>query len=423
MLKRGRSSLERAMPFVAAAGLGLGVAREGHTQDIWDDPQNPSTTISAEQLKAEHSPWAEQQGNYETMRTTEFDASSEVEQYFLSSARGISQTETYVLKITVPSLEDSNVALKLQAIADAYSATEGIRIQLDETLSISNRYALEENRLLSSRNLRFSSNETMQAGLTKIKAQDPSILVSVYLPIEQYSQYRETWQTDPVVTSVKVATDFSSYGLRVENVEGLIDWPQTIRSNNELTTRAPEVKGEIIRLVTDMRTMIKRNAWKGADAAFVTAETIAPELLTTEHYYLGAEAARGLGNINEVYQRLNQSLAKCSDIKGTKYQETVGWLVDIKKMFSIVSFALDSKKAPIFSVNKRPFAPDLSRSLDYINAQLISNTDYSGLIPKRTADQEKLEYLVYNINGSSFYVSGSSILVHVLKNGTVEIKH
>jgi hypothetical protein len=138
-------------------------------------------------------------------------------------------------------------------------------------------------------------------------------------------------------------------------------------------------EAEHIRLTEEMRRLSKRNAWKGVEAAFVELEQLRDKRdveLSYEDYWLGAQSARAMGDINAVYNRLK--LAAKAD--GTR--EVIEWLSDLDTNYGQV--VLESKKKEVVALTPAamPFAPDQRAAIEAAQAQVAEGGEYSGLLPK-----------------------------------------
>ena len=67
-----------------------------------------------------------------------------------------------------------------------------------------------------------------------------------------------------------------------------------------------EAKAEHVRLSEDMRRLAKRAHWRGVDRSYRSMEGLLKKdvVLRYDDHFLGAQAARELGNVTLVYRRL-----------------------------------------------------------------------------------------------------------------------
>ena len=72
-----------------------------------------------------------------------------------------------------------------------------------------------------------------------------------------------------------------------------------------------EAKAEQVRLSEDMRRLAKRAHWRGVDRSYRSMEALTRKdvVLGYDDHFLGAQAARELGNVTLVYRRLVKAKA------------------------------------------------------------------------------------------------------------------
>ena len=151
-----------------------------------------------------------------------------------------------------------------------------------------------------------------------------------------------------------------------------------------LLLASPVFAGEVedaehIRLTEEMRRLSKRNAWKGVEAAYLELEVLRDKrdvALTYEDYWLGAQSARALGDINAVYGRLK--LAAKAD--GTR--EVIEWLSDLDANYGQVDITSRKKEDVALAPAAMPFAPDQRAAIEAAQAQVVEEGKYVGLLPK-----------------------------------------
>jgi hypothetical protein len=151
-----------------------------------------------------------------------------------------------------------------------------------------------------------------------------------------------------------------------------------------LLLASPVFAGEVedaehIRLTEEMRRLSKRNAWKGVEAAFVELEQLRDKRgveLSYEDYWLGAQSARAMGDINAVYNRL-KAAAKAD---GTR--EVIEWLSDLDANYGQVTLESKKKEEVTLTPAAMPFAPDQRAAIEAAQALIASDGEYQGLLPK-----------------------------------------
>jgi hypothetical protein len=134
---------------------------------------------------------------------------------------------------------------------------------------------------------------------------------------------------------------------------------------------------EHVRLTEEMRRLSARNTWKGVEAAYQALIELERkgETLTYEDHFLGAQAARGLGDINATYGRLH--LAAHLD----EQTEVVEWLADIDANYGPVELSARSKEPVRLEAATMPFAPDKRAAIAAAAAAMQATRTYSGLLP------------------------------------------
>ncbi len=136
---------------------------------------------------------------------------------------------------------------------------------------------------------------------------------------------------------------------------------------------------EHIRLTEEMRRLSKRNAWKGVEAAFLELEVLRDKrdvVLTYEDYWLGAQSARAMGDINAVYGRLKLA----AKVEGSR--EVIEWLSDLDGNYGQVDIASKKKADVTLTPAAMPFAPDQRAAIEAAQAAVVEEGEYEGLLPK-----------------------------------------
>lgn len=139
---------------------------------------------------------------------------------------------------------------------------------------------------------------------------------------------------------------------------------------------------EHVRLTEEMRRLAKRNAWKGVESAYVELEKLGAKggtRLTFEDHYLGAQASRALGSVNDTYDRLQKALQVGGEKEAVK--EALEWLNDLKANYGSVVLTNKLKKPAELSPAQMPFAPDKRNVIVAAQAELASGAAYKGLLP------------------------------------------
>jgi len=151
-----------------------------------------------------------------------------------------------------------------------------------------------------------------------------------------------------------------------------------------LLITSPVYAGEVedaehIRLTEEMRRLSKRNAWKGVEAAYLELEVLRDKrdvALEYEDYWLGAQSARAMGDINAVYNRLKLA----AKVEGSR--EVIEWLSDLDANYGQVDIASKKKEDVTLAPAAMPFAPDQRAAIEAAQAQVVEEGEYAGLLPK-----------------------------------------
>ncbi len=139
-------------------------------------------------------------------------------------------------------------------------------------------------------------------------------------------------------------------------------------------------QAEHTRLADEMKRLSGRNAWKGVDDAYRRLEKLAAEegeALTYRDHYLGASAARELGDINAVYTRLQRALAL------EKTEEVTSWLADLNQNFGQIDLSIDAKYPGdrTLTISEMPFDPSQRRVIEAAQLSLQESRVYQGILP------------------------------------------
>jgi hypothetical protein len=136
-------------------------------------------------------------------------------------------------------------------------------------------------------------------------------------------------------------------------------------------------EGEHVRLSEEMRRFAKRNAWKGVETAYQELLDLEEKgvALTYDDHYLAAQAARAMGDINAVHERLTKAMAlQPSD-------EVVAWISELEASYGTVDLANRTKAPASLMAAQMPFAPDQRASIEAAAAQVSKEGRYQGLLP------------------------------------------
>ena len=136
---------------------------------------------------------------------------------------------------------------------------------------------------------------------------------------------------------------------------------------------------EHARLTEEMRALAARNTWEGVEKDFHELLGLQGrgETLTPEEWRLGAQAARGVGNMTACRDRLSSAVEMSAD------EEAVSWLAQIDSTYGRVNLSADKTLLPRPKLNAQvmPFIPDQRKAIEFAQAIVEAEMDYEGLLP------------------------------------------
>lgn len=144
-------------------------------------------------------------------------------------------------------------------------------------------------------------------------------------------------------------------------------------------TYAGEVeKAEHRRLSEDMEKKAQKNIWAGVERSFqeLLALQKSGEVLTYEDWLLGAQAARGLGDMAACKDRLTQALGVEANA------ESQAWLDEINANYVPVTLKSPNKEATAtLTIEAMLFATDQRLAVEVAQKTLAETREFSGLLP------------------------------------------
>ncbi|OGJ42720.1 hypothetical protein A3J23_04490 [Candidatus Peregrinibacteria bacterium RIFCSPLOWO2_02_FULL_48_14] len=157
-------------------------------------------------------------------------------------------------------------------------------------------------------------------------------------------------------------------------------------SDNELQPKSygevpAEVKAEHVRLSEELQKGVKGNKWEKAELHYLEIQKLGVPL-SFDEYHWGAEAARGLGNMQECYLRLRWALQL------EPHDEVVkAWIQDIEKNYAsvLLEVSKDYEGNKDLLPKERPFPPDQNAAITYAQATLQETGRFEGFLPTVTA--------------------------------------
>ncbi|MFA6529180.1 MAG: hypothetical protein WCT46_06625 [Candidatus Gracilibacteria bacterium] len=173
----------------------------------------------------------------------------------------------------------------------------------------------------------------------------------------------------------------------------------------------PRIEAEHVRLSDEMRTLARRNAWKGVEAKWDEMSGLAGVDVTYNDCMLAAQSARALGYPGETLSRL-----KMADSIQPGQQEVADWIADIEGKYGMVLLAADSKIKGVIELQclKPPFAPDQRLAIETAQTAIREGRSFRGMLPQG-------EY-VFGDNAFSIEPGGVMKVVELLTDKLKQVK-
>ena len=171
-------------------------------------------------------------------------------------------------------------------------------------------------------------------------------------------------------------------------------------------------QGEHVRLSEEMTRLAKRGHWRGVDRSY---RQLAPLVrkgiqITFDDHYLGAQAARELGNVTLVYRRLLMAQAVKSD------PDVTNWIADLMGQYGQVELIIPDryKGEAELVVAMLPLQPDQRSTIGRAQQRVGEGRSYDGLLPGGE----------YTFGPHTFTVmpGGDTIVLHLDKKGGGEVR-
>lgn len=139
----------------------------------------------------------------------------------------------------------------------------------------------------------------------------------------------------------------------------------------------PVSEAERVRLSQDIKQLAQREVWVGVERKFQELQAL--ELpLGFDDLYRGACAARALGDVQAVYDRLKAAAAI------EPRRDVVDWLYAIDHAYGKVTLIADPPKRVTLSVAEVPFDPDERAAVLAAIDRVAREGGFSGLLPRGT---------------------------------------
>jgi len=157
------------------------------------------------------------------------------------------------------------------------------------------------------------------------------------------------------------------------------------------------VQAEHERLVDEMENLVARQIWGGVERKYKEMQKLEIELSQDDHLN-GAYAARELGDMAAVYERLK----KASQIDPSK--EVIDWLWEIDSNYGHVELVTVPSRSADLAIEEMPFDTSQRKAVEIAVSAAKDDGTFSGLIPKGS----------YTFAGQTFMIEpGVSVRIEV----------
>lgn len=140
-----------------------------------------------------------------------------------------------------------------------------------------------------------------------------------------------------------------------------------------------EARSEHVRLSEEMNKHARKARWHGVERAYLKMLPLVKKgvVLKYRDHYQGAQSARELGNINQVYERLHAAAQQelTPDVKN--------WLMDIDANYGKVELVIPRKwkEAVSLNIDDMPLFPDQRSTIGLAQERVSQGKSYVGLLP------------------------------------------
>jgi hypothetical protein len=145
----------------------------------------------------------------------------------------------------------------------------------------------------------------------------------------------------------------------------------------EVAPTVPDA-AEYDRLAQELESLAVKNAWAGVERTFLEllATGVAP---SAADWLRGAESARAVGNVGEMYRRVREARKLEPDNR-----MIVEWLYDIDHRFGTVSLSCEPGSLIQLRCDQMPFDPEAQRAIRYAQQQIRETCVFDGRLPEGT---------------------------------------
>lgn len=148
---------------------------------------------------------------------------------------------------------------------------------------------------------------------------------------------------------------------------------------------------ERLRLVDEIESLVKKNAWTGVERKYNELLDMKCELGAETHNF-AAQAARTLGKTWEMVQRLEAADAiEAND-------EVKQNLTGIENTYGRVAIRGSARKRAALIREALPFAPDQRKSIEYAQSVMAGTGSFKGMLP---AGEYKVGEQVFTVEGNT----------------------
>jgi hypothetical protein len=159
----------------------------------------------------------------------------------------------------------------------------------------------------------------------------------------------------------------------------LLGAPAALLTSDTAHAGDAAAEAEHTRLAEEMRRLAGRNVWRGVDEAYKNMLALEKQgvVLSYDDHWIGAQAARDLGHITQVYNRL----VRARDVQKT--DEAQSWIDQIEASFGKVKLAVDARWEGEAALAPKvvPFAPDQRAAIGSAQIRVKEAGMYEGLLP------------------------------------------
>lgn len=143
-----------------------------------------------------------------------------------------------------------------------------------------------------------------------------------------------------------------------------------------------EVAAETKRLKEQLRAYTERTAWPGVERVFQQIEALDDPPITLDDWFLGAQAARALGDATACQRRLlagfdqvERGLTDGQSMDPMAFQ----WLGELDSTYGLVRIKakVDGSLEPVVP----PFESDRRAAIEFVDARLDEAGEFEGLLP------------------------------------------